>query len=50
MNIWRYRCHSYEAENRLTGEQEHMIVRGARLESARFHMSLIEMCYECLTS
>lgn len=32
------------------GEQEHMIVRGARLRSARFHMSLIEMCCECLTS
>lgn len=25
-------------------------VRGAGLGSAKFHMSLIEMCYECLTS
>ena len=31
-------------------EQEQMTVRGARLGSARFHVSLIEMWYECLTS
>lgn len=31
-------------------EQEHMIVRQAGLTSAKFHMILIEMWYECLTS